>query len=55
MTTYNDAQEAFRKAIASGRLSVEKTAPNYAARFMYMNTQDGRDMFKNSFTREYLP
>ena len=48
-TTFRDAEQAFDKAIAEGRLTPE-TAPDY----MYMGTREGRDLFKHIDTREYL-
>ena len=51
---WNDAQTAFEIAIEAGRLSASARDWNYAGRFMYMGTQAGRDLFKNSVTREYL-
>ena len=63
--TFRDAQQAFRDAIANGRLSDDPTAANYAGRYMYMHTQQQpplmgrsaaqRDLFKHIDTREYLP
>jgi len=54
---YRDPQLAFRDAIASGRLSSNPAAENYAGRYMYMGTRcNGKgDAFKHSLTREYLP
>lgn len=54
ITEYRDAQAAFEDAIRFGRLSADPGAPNFAGRFMYMGTEAGRDLFKNSLTREYL-
>ena len=55
-TTFKPPQEVFDAAIASSRLSVERSAPNYAGHYMYMGTTDKRgDMFKHQDTREYLP
>ena len=53
--TYNDPQAIFEKALASGRLSHDRNAPNYVGNYMYMGTIDGRDLFKHSLTRRYLP
>ncbi len=56
--TFRDAQQAFKEAIAAGRLSAEPTSDNYAGRFMYMGTKPEptpRDLFKHIDTREYLP
>lgn len=52
--TYRDSQQAFQAAIESGRLSINKSQPNYAGKYMYMGTDDdGKDLFKNIDTREY--
>lgn len=53
-TTFEESQQAFKNAIATGRLSADKTSENYAGYFMYMGTKDGRDLFKNIDTRQYL-
>jgi hypothetical protein len=45
---------AFENAIESGRLSADPKAPNYAGDYMWMGTQNGRDLFKDTCTREYL-
>ena len=52
---YGDPVAAFEKALASGRLTLDKPSPNWVGYFMYMGTKDGRDLFKNRNTREYLP
>ena len=52
--TFQDAPFAFNEAIASGRLSTDKHAANYAGHFMYMGTVDGLDQFKNITTRQYI-
>ena len=49
-----DPDQAFDRAIASGRLSTDITDDNYAGDYMYMQTQDGVDQFKNRLTRVYL-
>ena len=46
---------AFENAIASGRLSKDRNAANYVGLYMYMGTQDGKDLFKHYDTRNYLP
>jgi hypothetical protein len=49
---------AFQDAINSGRLSDEApwNQANYAGNYMYMGPDDeGRDTFKHSTTRQYLP
>ena len=50
-----DPQAAFERAIASGRLSANPNAANYAGKYMYMGAaRDGREAFKHSQTREYI-
>lgn len=45
---------AFDQAIKDGRLSRDRAAANYAGNYMYMGTDDsGKDLFKNSCTRQY--
>jgi hypothetical protein len=60
--TFKQAEQAFEQAIDDGRLSRDKTAPNYAGNYMYMGTENtvghgwrvrGRDLFKNIDTRAY--
>lgn len=51
---FRNAQDAFKDAIAQGRLSSDPKSPIYAGLFMYMGTAGAVDMFKNSDTREYL-
>jgi hypothetical protein len=48
------ANAAFENAIETGRLSADPKAANYAGDFMWMGTQNGRDLFKDTATREYL-
>ena len=45
---------AFDKAIETNRLSRDESAANYVGNFMYMGTDAGHDLFKDSMTREYL-
>ena len=52
--TFKDAQQAFREAIAAGRLSDDQKALNYAGHYMYMGTYSGLDQFKHINTRQYL-
>lgn len=53
--TFRDSQTAFDDAIRAGRLSADQGSPLFAGRFMYMGTNDaGRDLFKNTNTRQYL-
>jgi len=56
-----EANQAFDKALASGRLSEDKNAPNYIGHYMYMgNTRrdygksEDRDLFKHYMTRQYI-
>lgn len=49
-----ESEKAFEKAINSGRLSNDKTAENYAGKYMYMGSHNGKDAFKNSVTRKYI-
>lgn len=52
---YQNSQLAFEAAIASGRLSADTSAGNYAGLYMYMGTNDNdNDLFKHINTREYL-
>lgn len=50
----NDAQKAFQKAIADGRLSADTKAENFAGHYMYMGNYNGKDQFKHYDTRQYL-
>ena len=52
--SFKNPDSAFDFAIATGRLSVDEAAENYAGKFMYMGTAQGRDRFKNKNTREYI-
>ena len=52
--TLVNSDQAFDRAIASGRLSTDATDDNFAGDYMYMQTQDGVDQFKNRLTRVYL-
>jgi hypothetical protein len=52
--TFKDPKEAFNEAVEEGRLSRDKGAENYVGLYMYMGTNDGKDLFKNIITREYL-
>ena len=51
-----DPKDAFAEAIATGRLSNDPKARNYAGRFMYMGVQarGWGDAFKNIESRQYL-
>lgn len=51
---FKDVRSAFNKAMASGRLSRDRSAANYAGLYMYMGTWAGSDHFKNIITRAYL-
>ena len=49
-----DPQEAFTKALVSGRLTKYPKAKHYAGNYMYMFTDEaGKDQFKNINTRRY--
>lgn len=55
MTWEDNPQEAFEKAISSGRLSSGPDAPNYAGSYLYMGTDaSGCDLFKHRVTRQYI-
>ena len=49
-----EVDAAFEKALASRRLSRDKTASNYVGYYMYMGPGKGGDAFKHSLTREYI-
>jgi hypothetical protein len=54
-----ESRIAFAKAIREKRLSADidligEHADNYAGNYMYMGQKNGRDLFKNINTREYL-
>ncbi len=51
-----DPKDAFADAIASGRLSNDPKATNYAGGFMYIGVgaRDRGDAFKNIESRRYL-
>lgn len=51
-----EADAAFDLAIASGRLSADPKADNYAGNYMYMGRNVGgtADAFKHILTRRYL-
>jgi hypothetical protein len=54
-----ESKAAFDAAIREGRLSddvdlIGEHADNYAGNYMYMGQKNGRDLFKNINTREYL-
>ena len=55
--TFRDTGDAFRDAMAAGRLSDSRSSKlPYVDDYMYMGTDDtGRDLFKHIQTREYLP
>lgn len=52
--TYREPAQAFHDAIAAGRLSDDPDSAEYAGHFMYMGTDNGRDLFKHADSREYL-
>ena len=47
------SNEAFKSAIADGRLSENPNDPNYAGNYMYMGYRYGKHQFKNKDTRRY--
>lgn len=50
-----DADEAFDRALASGRLSPDHRSANYVGHYMFMGpARNGSDAFKHRDTREYL-
>ncbi len=51
---FREPGAAFDDAIAAGRLSADRQAPNFAGLYMYMGTVDGVDTFKHKDTRRYL-
>ena len=50
---FKDPDQVFDKAISKGRLSDKPGTPNYAGDYMYMYTMNGKDLFKNIYTRQY--
>ena len=54
MTWKEDVQGVFEMAIRNGVLSLDNEQPNYAGHMMYMGTNNGRDLFKHQFTRQYV-
>lgn len=53
--TFRNTEDAFKEAIASGRLCEDPAAAHYAGDYMYMGTVNGLDTFKHSTSRQYLP
>ena len=53
-TKFEDSQLAFNRAISVGRLSLDPEEDNFVSHYMYMGTQDGKDLFKHMATREYI-
>ena len=57
---WKDSEQAFNDAIASGRLSADRKAHNYAGHYMYMGpgrdkaTGESADAFKHITTRQYI-
>lgn len=51
------SEAAFENALAEGRLSHDRDAPNYVGDYMWMGWNDStrRDAFKHRNTRKYLP
>jgi predicted Abi (CAAX) family protease len=54
ITINQQADDAFDHAIDTGRLSTDKSAPNYAGHYMYMGNGKNGAMFKNIVTRQYI-
>ncbi len=54
MLEFKDSQECFQRAINEGRLSADNSKNNFAGHYMYMGTQDNKDLFKHIDTRSYL-
>lgn len=55
MTFKSDIKSVFENAIKVGRLSRDENTSNYVGNYMYMGTDSqGKDLFKNSITRQYL-
>ena len=50
----DDPKVAFERAIKSGALSIDPSKDNYAGNYMYMDSEDGKDSFKNITTRRYI-
>lgn len=48
-----DSRIAFFNAIAAGKLTENPSDDNYAGKYMYMHTSNGKDCFKNIVTRKY--
>jgi hypothetical protein len=48
-----ESREAFEKAIREGRLAKNHQSRNYAGNYMYMGKRQGKDLFKNIFTKQY--
>ena len=48
-----DGQQAFQDAIDAGKLTTNPADDNFAGKYMYMHTKDGKDYFKNRITRRY--
>jgi hypothetical protein len=53
-TAYRNPDDAFDIAIDTGRLSADKTADNFAGKYMYMGECKTGSIFKNINTREYI-
>ena len=53
--SYSSPEQAFEKAMKTGRLSADKKSPNYVGNFMYMgDNKDAEATFKHSILRMYL-
>ena len=53
MVNSRSTEQAFESAIASGHFSTDESAFNYVGHYMYMGSDDNRDFFKDSTTRQY--
>ena len=51
---FKDPNTAFNDAIKNGLLSINKSDNNFAGDYMYMETRNGVDYFKNIITRKYI-
>lgn len=54
MKTFYNANSLFEQAIQQGVLSYDPTAPNYAGKYMYMQSNGSIHYFKNIDTRKYI-
>lgn len=55
MEIEDQSQAAFNRALRTGRLVNDVTAPNYIGHYMFMGfASDGTAVFKHRDTRKYL-